>query len=97
MDLVSTLPFWGQASLFGLSLSINIYIAVMWIKGKIVSLQQLETVMHMADTWQKGWETSQANETRLGESVVRLTGLTDVFEHFIHSLPKIEGTPDVQA
>ena len=98
---MSDLPVWGQLSLFGFSLSINVYFATMWIRGKIVSLQQLETAMRMADTWQKGWETSQANETRLGEAVVRLTGLTDVFEHFINSLPAleeaIEGDNHVQA
>lgn len=91
MDVLGDLPTWSQVSLAGLSLAFNFYIVIAFIRGDIVPRKQLEQVQKMADTWQHGWEVSQANESRLGTIATNLTGMSDVFQHFIESLPKIGG------
>lgn len=91
MDVLGSLPTWSQVSIAGLSLAFNFFIVVEFIRGGIVPRKQVEQVQKMADTWQHGWEVSQANETRLGTIATNLTAMSDVFRHFIESLPKVEG------
>lgn len=92
MDVLGSLPTWSQVSIAGLSLAFNFFIAVELIRGNLVPRKQVEQVQKMADTWQHGWEVSQANEARLGAIATNLTAMSDVFQHFIESLPKIGGT-----
>lgn len=91
MDILGNLPDWGQVSLFSLSLAVNAFFVAAYMRGELVSRKHFEAVQKMADTWQHGWEVSQENETSLRESVSRLSDLTEVFSHFIDSLPKLRG------
>lgn len=85
------LPTWGVATLVGLPLTILVFLLVQAIRGEFVSRRQMEAVQKVADSWQHAWEVSQQTQADQATALTRMTTLTDVFEHFIESLPKPEG------
>ena len=85
------LPTWGIATLVGLPLTILLYIMLQFFKGEFVHRRHLESVQKVADSWQHAWDVSQQTQAEQAAAINRMTELSDVFEHFIKSLPRPEG------
>lgn len=71
--MLESVPMWGQVSLFGLSLGLNITFIILIARGILATRAQLEQVQKVADTFQKAWETAM---TTNGESIAVLNKLT---------------------
>lgn len=91
---LSAIPIWGQYGLVGLSLSLNIFFIVQFLRGEIVTRKELDQVQRMSDTWQKGWEVSQQNQSLWSELASRFGVVADTMEHLLTSLPPIAKKKD---
>lgn len=97
---LETIPTWGQWGLFSLSLSLNLFFLVQWVRGVIVSYKMVEQansttaqVQGVADTFQKAWQIEVARSDKYAESLSKLTAQGDTMLRILEALPPVMHTP----
>lgn len=90
MEIIGAFADFGPLGwLLGISLSVNVFILIEFVRGTWTSRKNVEEVQKMADTFQAAWAVSQENQTRSAELLVRMTALADTIEHFFDSLKRV--------
>lgn len=101
---LETIPLWGQWGLFGLSVSLNLFFLVQWVRGVIVSYKMVEQansttvqVQGVADTFQKAWQIEVARSDKYAEAVSKLTVQGETMLRILETLPPVMHTPGAYA
>lgn len=87
MDLLSELPAWGQWTVFGISVSLNIWNYIQHVRGETVPRKHSDQIQKTAESWQKAWETSMQVQASTTLVLERVNTLADTLEHVLTSLP----------
>lgn len=97
---LETIPLWGQWGLFGLSLSLNLFFLVQWVRGVIVSYKMVEQanstteqVQGVADTFQRAWQIEMERADKFAEAVNKLTVQGETTLRMLEALPPIMHAP----
>lgn len=97
---LETIPLWGQWGILGLSLSLNLFFLVQWVRGVIVSHKMVEQansttsqVQGVADTFQKAWQIEVARNDKYAEAVNKLTVQGETALRMLEALPPVMHTP----
>lgn len=91
MELISEFLVKDLGLIGGLSVAINLFILVQWVRGELVSRKQVDQVQKMADTFEHGMNTAMSNQSRTADALTQIDSLVQTFKHFIESLPKVGG------
>lgn len=94
------LPIAGQYGILGLSLGLNVFFLVQWVRGVIVSHKLVEQanattaqVQSIADTMQKAWETEMARGDKMGETLNKILVQGETTLRILEARPPILHRP----
>jgi hypothetical protein len=86
MDLIS-LPLWSQLGILGLSLSLNVFIVIEFVRGTWTSRKNLEDAQKNTETFQKAWEISESTKDGLVDVTNKLLVGQETMLRILQSLP----------
>lgn len=97
---LETIPIWGQWGLVSLSLSLNLFTLVQWVRGVIVSFKIVEQansttaqVQGVADTFQRAWQIEVARADKYADSLSKLTVQGETVLRVLEALPPVMHPP----
>jgi hypothetical protein len=82
------IPIWGQWGILGLSLGLNIFGAVEFIRGTWTSRRNLDQVQKVADTYLHAWEVSEKKWETVVPTLNNLVVTSDMILRIIESAPR---------
>jgi len=82
------IPIWGQWGILGLSLGLNIFGAVEFIRGTWTSRRNLDQVQKVADTYLRAWEVSEKKWETVVPTLNNLVVTSDMILRIIESAPR---------
>lgn len=81
------IPIWGQWGILGLSIGLNIFGAVEFIRGTWTSRKNLDQVQKLADTFQHAWEVSEKKWETVVPTLNNLVVTSDTILRIIEAAP----------
>lgn len=75
----------------GISVAINLFILVQWLRGEFVPRRRIDEAHKMADTFEHGMSAAMANQERTTAVLAKMDVMSDTFAHFLEALPRVEG------
>lgn len=88
MDLLSDVPVVGQWTIMGLSLALNIFVAIQFVRGEATTRKHVDQVQKTADSWQRAWETSMQVQASMTTVLEKMMTVAETMEHLLVSLPQ---------
>lgn len=85
------IPLWGQWGLLGLSLGMNIFIAVEFIRGTWTTRKNLDQVQKVADTFKDAWEASDKKWETVGPILNNIVGVQESILHHLEDNTRPRG------
>ena len=83
-----TIPVFAQWSILGLSIGMNLFVLVEFIRGTWTTRKNLDQVQRLADTFQKAWEVSEKKWEAVGPVLNNLMVTSDTILHIIQAAPR---------
>lgn len=83
-------PLWGQLSLLGLSLGLNVWFIVRIAMGLLVPYNRVEEANANVRVWQDAWKLSEQTKREATEMVLQLTVTAKTMEKVLNALPPIQ-------
>ena len=84
---METVPLWGQLSILGLSLGLNIPFIVLLARGILATRPQLEQVQKIADTFRDAWDTAMKANEKHGEALNKLVVMAETTQRILEARP----------
>jgi len=81
------IPLYGQLGILGLSLSLNIFIVVEFVRGTWTSRKNLEDARENTKIFQSAWEISESTNDGLVDVTNKLLVGQDTMLHILQSIP----------
>lgn len=82
------IPIWGQWGILGLSIGLNIFGAVEFIRGTWTSRRNLDQVQKVADTYLHAWEVSEKKWEVVGPTLNNLVVTSDTILRILEAAPR---------
>ena len=89
MDMLA-LPLWGQLSILGLSIGLNVFFITLLARGSLVPYNRVEAEQKNTALWQHAWEVKEQTTAEATELVKQLIVVGQTAEKLMNSLPKAE-------
>lgn len=87
------IPVSGQYGLFALSLSLNFFFFVQYIRGALVSRSHYEDQVKISESWQQAWGKSEETKSDQAELLKKLTVVSDTMERVLNAFPVNNAAP----
>lgn len=86
MDLAS-IPLWGQWGILGLSLGLNMFIVIEFVRGTWTSRKNLEDARENTKIFQSAWEISESTNDGLVDVTNKLLVGQNTMLRILQSIP----------
>lgn len=84
------IPLWGQLSIMGLSLGLNVFFITQMARGMLVPYNRVEAEQKNTALWQHAWEVKEQTSAESTELVKQLLIVGQTAEKLMNALPKAE-------
>lgn len=89
MDMLA-IPLWGQLSVLGLSIGLNVFFITQMARGMLVPYNRVEAEQKNTALWQHAWEVKEQTTAEATELVKQLIVVGQTAEKLMNALPKAE-------
>lgn len=86
------IPLWGQLSIMGLSLGLNVFFITQLARGMLVPYNRVEAEQKNTALWQHAWEVKEQTTAEATELVKQLIIVGETAEKLMNALPKADNT-----
>lgn len=84
----SGLSILGQYTPLSISLSLNIFFIISYIKGFLISRAHYQDQVKISDSWQSAWEKSEDTKHDQAELLKKLIVTSDTMERVLNAFPR---------
>lgn len=88
------IPLWGQLSIMGLSLGLNVFFITQIARGMLVPYNRVEAEQKNTALWQHAWEVKEQTTAEATELVKQLIVVGETAEKLMNALPKASNERD---
>lgn len=88
------IPLWGQLSIMGLSLGLNVFFITRMAMGLTVPYNRVEAEQKNTALWQHAWEVKEQTTAEATELVKQLIVVGETAEKLMNALPKADNARD---
>lgn len=81
------IPIWGQLSVMGLSLGLNVFFIIQMARGILVPYNRVEDANKNTDRWQHAWEIGEQTKHEATALLGQLTVTALTMEKVMNALP----------
>lgn len=92
-ELLEEVPLWGQWSVLGMSIGLNVTFVLLFVRGIIVSRAQLDQVQKTADMFQLAWSNTQKDGAEMKQMLLDVSVGMKTMAKVIEALPKPASSP----
>lgn len=85
--MVLDIPLWGQWGILGISMGMNVFVAVEFVRGTWTSRKNLDDAQKNTETFQKAWEISESTKDGLIEVTNKLLVGQETMLRILQSRP----------
>jgi hypothetical protein len=81
------IPLWGQLSIMGLSLGLNVFFITQLARGLLVPYNRVEAEQKNTDRWQHAWEIGDQSKHEATDLAKQLLVVGQSMEKVLNALP----------